>query len=496
MKTIAEITALRKQGCIDEALREAKCLYEEDPSSYSAVVCFAWVLIDLMKVNANHVNIELFCKSINEFKALNLSLYREDLLHNNVLWAILRLLTNYANTPDADKRGLDILTATVQELPVYTNSEAYRGVLSTASKIKDWQGYRVFVAWWNLDNLRSDDFRKTMYAGKELMSLAERTYNALCRCFMVCDDEDEILGFVKKLSPVILAHPEFQYLPYYQAKLLFKIGKAELAIEALKPFVRKKASDFWVWQLLGDEVSDNSQKMMFYCKAALCVGKDEMLVKMREQIGFFLIRNGKREMGKYLIEKVIDTRIKENRRPSFDIQSITKEAWWSSTPAQWDFQYANEQALGADEFLFGKMNQYEVLVTFVNAQKGAISFVTEDKRNGFFLDHSKLLKTIQSNDVLQITAPEISVSGVTKVSRWTKVTDRTNPHFYHSYSGIFRKNASGFGFVDRVFVHAALANGITDRASVVGTAVMAFDKKKQCFGWKAITIFPDTDGIQ
>ena len=74
-----------------------------------------------------------------------------------------------------------------------------------------------------------------------------------------------------------------------------------------------------------------------------------MLVKMREQVGFYLIRNGKREMGKYLIVKVISTRAKENKLPSYDIQSVTREAWWNTTPAQWDAYFAEEQALGADE---------------------------------------------------------------------------------------------------------------------------------------------------
>ncbi len=496
MKTIADITTLRKSGQLTEALSEAEVLQSANPRDYSVALCVAWVYVDAMKQKASSETLTEFCECIQKFKALCLPIEREGILFNNVVWAVRRLFAYYVENPMVDKHGLDMLVLELNGLSVNEDNEAYRSLLSTAAKIKDWQNFPNFVEWWNLDNLRETDYQKQEYEGKALMSLAETTYNALCRCMMACDDDDKILAFVDSLDAVIAKHPDYQYLPYYQAKLLFRSGQTERALEALKPFARKKTSDFWVWQLLGDEVSDDSQKMMFYCKAALCDGKDEMLVKMREQVGFHLIRNGKREMGKYLIDKVINTRTKENRRPSYDIQTITKEAWWSTTPAQWDARYAEGQALGADEYLFGKMNQYNVLVTFVNAQKCAISFLTEDKCHGFFIDHSKQLRTIKENDVLQIAAQEIPESGITKVRRWKKVADRTNPHFYKFYSGSLRKSAGGFGFVGSVFVHASLANGFADRASVEGTAVMAFDKKKQSYGWKAMTISPTTDGIQ
>lgn len=496
MMTIPEISALRKSGQIAEALSETEVLLAANPRDYSVATCAAWVYVDAMKQWANDKTLTDFCECLRKFKALCIPIEREGILFSNVLWAVRRLLAYYVENPMADKQGLDMLVSELAGLPVNANDEAYRSLLSTATRIKDWQNCPSFVAWWNLDNLQEADYKRHEYEGKELMSLAETTYNALCRCMLACGDDDKIITFVDSLGAVIAMHPDYQYLPYYQAKLLFKIGYTEQALDALKPFARKKTSDFWVWQLLGDEVKDDSQKMMFYCKAALCGGKEELLVKMREHIGYYFIRVGKREMGKYLIEKVINTRIKENRLPSYDIQVITKEAWWNTTPAKWDAQFAEEQALGADEYLFGKMNRYEVLVTFVNVTKGAISFLTEDRRKGFFMDHSKQLNTIRENDVLQIATPEIPMSGITKVRRWKKVTDRTNSHFYKPYSGTLRKSAGGFGFVGSVFVHAALAGSITDRTMVAGTAVMAFDKKKQSFGWKAISVNESTNAVQ
>ena len=486
MKTIAEITNLRKNGQLNDALLEIETLYGAYPHDYSVALCTAWVYVDAMKKYAHSTNYGQFYEYLNKFRTLKLDLEKEEILYNNVLWAVRLFLADYVSS--SDRQGLNVLTMELHDLPMNRHCDAYRAMLSTAIKIKEWQGLPDFIKWWNLDNLRPEDYKKQEHEGKEFMSLAEATYNALCRCMLSCEDENKVLDFVNHVYAITTQHPEYQYLPYYNAKLLFKFGKTEQALETLKPFARKKASEFWVWQLLGDEVQDNSQKIMFYCKAALCGGKDEILVKMREQIGFYLIKNEHREMGKFLIEKVIDTRNRENRQPSYNIQSITKELWWKTTQAKWDKEYAEKKALGAEEFLFGKITNYEVLVTFVNARKGAVNFLTETKQHGFFIDHSKKIKTIKVNDLLRISATEIVQDGSTKIRQWKKIEDNSNPHFFKTFNGILNKNIGGFGFVRNIYVNTDLAKDIPDKQSVDGTAVLAFDKKKQNFGWNAISI--------
>lgn len=487
MKTIADITYLRQSGQLDEALAEVEILREANPRDYSVACCAAWVYISLMKQHAHYSRCHLFYTYLRKMKALNLPIDRETILYENVLWAIRQLLADCVQNANSEKDDLADLIAILQDFPVNTTGEAYHSLLSTAIKIKNWPTLPEFVDWWNLDNLRAQDYKKTEYNGVALMSVAEATYNALCRCLLVCDDEDKILDFTKMLSLVIAAHPEYQYLPYYNAKLLFKIGKIEQAIEALKPFARKKASDFWVWQLLGDEVNDDAEKMKFYCKAALCKGKDEMLVKMREQVGLYLIQHGKREMGKCLIEKVIDTRRMINKAPSYTIQDLIREPWWNATQANWDEAFAQEQATLAEEFLFGKLNTYEVLVTYVNTQKGAISFLTEQRQEGFFMEHSKRIHSIKKNDILRFHAQEISQSGSTKVRRW-EVSGEPNEQLCKTVTGILRKCKGGYGFVDKVFVNAALAKAYDDAAIVEVKAVLSYDRKKGTLGWSAIAI--------
>ena len=146
-----------------------------------------------------------------------------------------------------------------------------------------------------------------------------------------------------------------------------------------------------------------------------------------------------------------------------------------------------EQAALAEEFLFGKLNTYEVLVTYVNTQKGAISFLTEQRQEGFFMERSKRIHSIKKNDILRLHAQEISQSGSTKVRRW-EVSGEPNEQLCKTVTGILRKCKGGYGFVDKVFVNAALANAYDDAAMVEVKAVLSYDRKKGTLGWSAIAI--------
>lgn len=483
--TVAEINSLRKSGQLQEALAAVEQLRSEQPRDYNVAVCAAWVYVDMLKQNATYSRRDIFAQYLQKISDLRFS-ERESILFDNVLWATRKLLDDYAKTQQCDTSWLECIPNILSEMPISTRSDAYRGVLMAATKIVDWAEFEAFVQWWDLKNLRAEDYQKREYNGEYYMSLAESTYNALCRCMFMDANTDKIEAFLPDLDDTIASHSEYQYLPYYKAKLLFKIDKSEEAKEALKPFARKNSSAFWVWQLLGDESDDDAQKMMFYIKAASCSSPDEMLVRMREHVGSYLITKGKLKMGKYLIEKVIATRQKENRRPSYSIQELTRQPWWAATPSLWDKSFAEEQSLLADEFLFGKMQHAEVLVIHVNIDKRAISFITENRQEGFFfIKKGKLPKV---NDVVEITGTTIATKAPTNVLRWQYAGNRNNPHFYKHYTGTTRKNTKGFAFVDDVFVHDQLMTNIPDRVQVDGTAIISYDKKKHKWGWKAITI--------
>jgi len=160
MSTIADISELRKRGDLESALSVAEALYNANQHDYYVALCLAWVYVDVMKQYATNTSTARFCECLSKFRMLNLSIGREQVLYDNVLWAVRGLLVNYSKLQLCDKRDLDTLIAELQNLPVITTGDAYRSLLSAAVKIKDWQSLPAFVDWWNLNNLLPKDYQK------------------------------------------------------------------------------------------------------------------------------------------------------------------------------------------------------------------------------------------------------------------------------------------------------------------------------------------------
>jgi len=65
-----------------------------------------------------------------------------------------------------------------------------------------------------------------------------------------------------KLEELIKRHPEYQYPPYYKAKLLLALGNEENALSAFLPFAIQKRNEFWVWELLAEICSTDKDKQL------------------------------------------------------------------------------------------------------------------------------------------------------------------------------------------------------------------------------------------
>lgn len=63
-----------------------------------------------------------------------------------------------------------------------------------------------------------------------------------------------------------------------------------------------------------------------------------------------------------------------------------------------------------------------------------------------------------------------------------------------SFDGTLSVTEKGFGFVDGdIFVQASLATTLPNGSETTGIAVVSFDKAKNRYGWKAITLRPQDD---
>lgn len=488
MPTTTEIAQMRQQGMLSEAYDAIRYQLQQTPNDYSVILAAAWIYHDLIKQNAQYPTRAAFDRYLTEFLAIGVR-EEEFSIYESIVWDIRRMLASAAKIEYIDYAWLDSLVGKLRAIPIQKNSSAYHSLLSAAIKIRGWIGVIEFINWWGLEHLTEEDYQhNTNSQGMNYMGLAESTYYALCRAMLMLNDEARQSSFIDKIQRVINKHPDYRFLPYYKAKLLFKLDRQEEALASLRHFAQSNDSAFWVWQLLGDEHRDVNDKMMFYIKAVTCPAADNMVVKLQEHVGRFLISRNMAAMGKFLIEKAVQTRQKEGSHISYAIENMRQESWYQTLEPAWDEHFVAEQVKLAENYLFAELPQFPVMVTYTNEEKRIVSFFSEELQEGFFRIPKSVGELPQRGQILIVKAPQLAVSAPTAVRSFDIDKSNSNPHFFKAYNGMLRINFNGYGFVDDVFVETKLTEGLTNGAAVSGIARKTYNKKKESWGWYAVTI--------
>src|SRR5690606_3197491 len=77
-------------------------------------------------------------------------------------------------------------------------------------------------------------------------------------------DKEKIRTFLPQLDKIIDERPEYQYPPYFKAKLLLALGDDENILSSFLPFAKQKRNDFWVWEVMA-EIFPDDKEIQFAC---------------------------------------------------------------------------------------------------------------------------------------------------------------------------------------------------------------------------------------
>lgn len=260
-----EVKELRTTGKLSEALELAQKALEQDSTNIWNKRSLAWVYYEFIKQNSNIQQFEVFKEYLNKLLELNLPV-DEKMIFDYCAYQIGKLIKSFNSSDRTDLGRLNELFVLVQTMNFSKPSEAYTFLYKMFHKFHDvWSGHIKFVDWWGFENFRNEDFLSEEYNGKKIMSLVEQAYIAYSKKLIegeskIVDglilpksiDKVKITEFLTKLDVIVESHPEYQYPPYFKAKLLLALGDNENVLSAFLPFARKKRNDFWVWDLLSE----------------------------------------------------------------------------------------------------------------------------------------------------------------------------------------------------------------------------------------------------
>lgn len=337
MATVRDITTMCRAGHIQEAYDLAKSDLELNPNDVWTQREMGWSLYYLIRNDAENGQYDQLLAHIDELQSFDLLNLTNDVMifENVIFWvgyfAKRHLMPTGIDTPTR----LSTLFSKLKEY-TFTPSNGYSFLLEGFIKCDSWQELLEFIEWWNLDNLRSADYMPVVLNnGRTIISLAERAYIAKSKALIRKNDLGMIEEFLPEMDELMNNHPEMTFPGFFYGKLLLTLGTTpEDALRVIVPFARKKATEFWVWQLLSN-VFTNDQEKQLACllRAVHCRTKENFLGKVRIKLADLYIRRNELAQAKFQIDKVTQCYLLQGWRLPYEIDYWIHQPWINSVVA-------------------------------------------------------------------------------------------------------------------------------------------------------------------
>ena len=233
--------------------------------------------------------------------------------------------------------------------------------LQIASKLAGSKRFSMlaFSRLWGLEFLRREDWVGFVTDdGKELPSLAEKVIQKASKEAAKSNDMESLSYILPHLDKAIAECPENIWLSLNKAKVLLRLGRNHDALAFALDVTRKKANDFWTWDLLGDISvgSKNDVSLSCYCKALLCSSDDKFTGKVRLKLAKLLIDRGDFAEAKHEIIRVVSHKEKEGLKLPSDIDKIAAQPWYTGVkPSHSNKHYYRENIGEAETLLFSHL---------------------------------------------------------------------------------------------------------------------------------------------
>ena len=489
MTTYEETVSLRKGGDPEASYNLAMKVRAEDPGCEWVYNQIGWCLYEMLNQEAGAGNADGFLARLHEYAGLNRERPIDPNITRRLVWPIRRMVAGCIEQDYADDGVLYRVLAVLRQIPFDTADENYHILLGAFLKARKWGGLKQLIDWWGLENLQEKDCKPFRTAdGRTIMSLAEQTYIAYSNILIGETSANqfansEALAFAARLAEVSAKHPEFQYPAYFRAKLLLAAGCRSDAVEALLPFVEKKAGDYWVWDLLGDAEEDDGLRLSCYCKALTCRAKEEFLRKLHFKLCDLLAAKGMYAEARAELDEAIAI----SRRKGWSLppryQDHTTKPWYRDAPTGRDnTQFYKENRAQAEQLAYSHFPQTAIVIVNVDKERGVAHFVTAERKQGI-LSCRQLNAKAGSAWLCRLQNNHKNHCRLLTC----QPTDGFEHELLKKFSGRLSVKKGGFGFVDGIFVPRHDAERLGDGADVSGTAIPSFDKGKSTWGWAALT---------
>ncbi len=500
-----EIKELRQSGRLDEALVMAQNELNAQPDNIWGKRNISWVYYEYIKKYAHDFDYEGFIENLTKLKELNLP-ENEVMIFDTSAWQIASGVFTLQKTEPVDYSRINQVFEIIKGFHFTRPSDSYSLLYKAFHKgYQNWSQYLPFADWWNFDNFRPEDYKKEEYNGRQIMALAEQAYIAYSKSLLEGEaldafgtqrriDKSKIQEFLPKLDTIIEAHPEYQYPPYFKAKLLLALGDDDNALSAFLPFAKQKRNDFWVWELMAEIFKDDEDlRFACYCKALSLKAPSDFLIKTREAFAKLLIEKEMYDEAKTEIEQIIAIRKNHKWKLSNQLSNWSRQDWYANaTVKESNTKLYKSHLVQAEEILYQDVPEEVVAVEFVNRDKKILNFVKDQSYNGF-CSYKGFNINPEIADIIKVRLKAKGNEGFYQLLTLKPLENGANVgcHAIKEVQGLVTiREGQNFGFLEDVFIPPFLVieQQLENGDEVNCKAILSFNKKKKEWRWKSFDV--------
>jgi hypothetical protein len=503
-----EVNKIRKEGKLDEAYNLSKQDLESEPDNIWNKRGMSWVLIMYLKQFAYEGNSQKFLTTLKEFRDLQLpGDGSENMVFENLNFWVTKFLSTVSKEENQDIDVFEEFWEIIKDINFPKPSEMHSNILKFFLKISDnWDKFEDFLNWWDLNNLRDEDYKEEDIGERKIMPLAERAYIALSKSVLKGEkynpleftrsiNQEKLEKVTNQMKELYEKYPHYEYIPYYIGKLLYAKGNEDEALSNLLPFAREHINKFWVWTLLGDlHEEDEKIQIACYCRGLLCKEPDSMTVKLRRKLANLLVEKQNYPEAKFEINKVKEIREQNGWKISNQLKNWISEEWYANTETpKNNFHFYKKHAPKANAILAKDLDSMVGVVTNVKKDKKVLGYIVDKQIQGGF-NYNSFMDNPQPGDTIEIwSVPKKNKEGEAyqKVI-YAEITDKSpKEDIIKDLNGPIRiLEDKKIGFIEDAFIPPYMIekHNLKHKQEIQAKAVLNFNKTKNEWGWMVVKI--------
>ncbi len=509
-KALADLKIAIRNHSLPETLtnRAEEEQHDENPESESPLIvgkrAFAWVLYDYLKKYTSRECVDDFIGYLREFTNIELE-KDEKMVVNQLVWLIGKSVFEFTKEPGFEISKVEELAELTMKLNFSKQTKGYSFLFKGFHKaLKESPMYIDFVSWWGLKSFIRDDYKFTRQQdGKKIMAIVEQGCNRYIKTLVKALDNatdfetaeairNKLRDALPQIEEILKYNKYYRKLPQHRVMILIALGKIETVFSTLKAHAKVKFDDFWVWEMMSEAYTEEPEKQIACLSTALlCRAKPEKIIAARVQLSALLIEAGDYDEAKTEMAQILMC-CHENK---WDIpENITdwgEQPWYALAKVN-DNNYEMYESYQpvAEEIIYSGLPQQKVVVEAVNYPKKILNFLGLDYTRGYF-KYDRILKNVNEGDVLLVRIKETDMEGRYNLHNAKKINEKLIEGILKYFSGRVSIPANKpFGFTEDMFITPDVCSKhqLSHGDTISGRAMMSYNKKKDEWGWKVISI--------